>query len=510
VTTLTVWLDNGGEAVLLCEIDLPDGTVYLSDTPYITTPGDLPGGTAVSYSPVLDGLPDIRRDIGILSGGGATTSYGDLSLVTSKVYAPWLGADIDLSTTSLRSAPCRLYLAAPISAVPFSQRYLLFSGYCGACSGTYQSSLKISLTDETDRLANITIKLNTFDGVGECASWPSDLTGTARPIAYGLGRIYNVSPTQVCQGNLTYEYTDPAYSARAAVVAVYDDAVAVTAYTDLGGGRLRLTNAPAGSVTCDVTGWQDSALTGAEDDTLLYGVLRHWGGLEVGQIDIGPYLDGTLFNAATYITADTSVADLASKICEGEIWWWGVRRDGVVTVRLIKPVGQCSGSSCTLTPSDVLDDMTWKISNEISYAVDVKYRRNFTVQDPATGADANRAVLSKTEWKTDRYQDNSILTTYPDSDGTATIETMRSSAVVDIVSPTLGERYIDIFGGPRMKIEARVPLYKTIPLGVCPLGECVRLSGFGSPWDGLWVCSGISDSSGASGLEAKLTLWGAA
>lgn len=503
MSVLTDLLSRGAEPILLCEIDVPGlGTLYLSDSPHATEPTDTP--PSVAYQAVLAGLPRLHREIAALRGGRSPASYGALELATQTVWAPWSGADVDLLTVPLRGAACRLYLTAPRAVATPDVREELWTGYLGTAAGTWGGAIAYTLTDPAARAESRAVSLAQFDAGAECASVPDGLDGAPRPLALGRGGVTNVAPVLVCTADLTYEVAGGPYAVGVEVEAVYDNGVAV-AWTAGADGRFSLSAAPAGRVTCDVTGWHPAYLAGDGVADLVHLLLREWGGVASGALDVQPSGTGTAYAAGWYLTAAAIVGELVSAICAGEGWWWGPTREGRVTVRTLPglPTPGTYGAARTLVPEEVLGDVAWEEETDVVWAVEVTGARNWTPQEPAAGVALDRAAYLRTEGRRVRLERAAVLADYPGAGGAEVI----ASARRHVVPAAVGEAYLDRHGSPRRRVTLTVPLWRLLDLGWCPLGETLVLSGFGG-LDGYYVLVALTESSGASGLEATAVLWG--
>lgn len=344
----------------------------------------------------------------------------------------------------------------------------------------------------------------------------ANLKGKEKPLCFG--HCLNISATQVNASTLIYQvHAGPV----AAVEAVYDQGLALTATTDyptvaaltaatfaagqyatcLNSGLLRLWAKPAGAVTADVRGDASGGYVSTVSG-IMERILRTRAGYDSAALAAADFAALAAANPAEvglYIKAgssrdiDQALDDLARSIGA----WWTFDRYGVVRVgRFAAPAGE---PAALITPVEVLageDGGVDKVpandeGNGVPiHRVSLTYGRNWTTQadNALAGAvtDTRRAWLAE-ETRMIVVEDTAILAVHPLSPA-ITVDTLLVDQTAAAVEAA---RLLALYKVRRDRFRVRLRLRYGLPLA---LGEVVRLAlpRFGLDGGKLFTVLGLS------------------
>lgn len=496
-------------------------TLYLSSSGYTAGTANLPPGGAshIAYDPRIQQPANMRRDVFSrgTTGGASEVGYGALELV-----------NIDGGLDSL--ADCG-FDGRPLTLLVGEVQRGRTPTWTVVLQGTMEQP-EITWEKVTIRLRDRQAELdkpaspNKFAGSNSLPNGlegvAGDLKGKAKPRIYG--RVFNVSPPCVNTSRLIYQLND---GALAAVDAVYDRGVALTAGTAyssqadmeanapsagqyrvwLAGGYFRLGSSPAGTVTADAAqGANAAARTVAQ---LASAIATGPGGISAGDITSADItaLD-TLNSAEVGIwIGDLSCHEALDKLCASIGAWWsfdrlGKFRLGRVDAPAGSPVAEISSADIISIERQASNDPGRGVS---AWQVTLQYKRLWTRQDTdlaGSVTDARRAELRE-DYRKVVVNDTAIKTKHllaPE----LTFETLLVDASAASAEAT---RRLNLYKAERVTLEVKVA-YDPSMVASIDLGNVVRLTlnRFGMSAGKLFVVTGLR-----SDLQNKLlymTLWG--
>lgn len=482
--TLAAYLDKPwAEKVLLVEIDTAT-PLYLSDTAYITEPGDTPANQP--YHPIIapGGIPRLSRKIQELWGGKSLATWGGLQLATSMAGA------VNLATVALRGKTLRLLVTGPRKSVARADAAVVLTGVVGGRSGNVDEGVMIEVRDRKQAFNEAILPPNTYDAATMGGGFPAENHGRSKPLC--LGTCRNISPVLIDSGTYTYQINDGAVQA---ISQVYDNGIAAAYTTNLPAGTFTLTYLPAGVVTADAQGMKDGATFLSTTTQIIDYLARTYGAVSGGDIDISG-LPGDV--VGIYINAPVTLAEVVTMLLRGVLGWWGFDRADQLRVRLFEAPaagGQEFGETRQLS------DLTWDEEPDIIWSVPLLYARNWTRTDsPAAAVALGMMAWLKSEGFESRVETAGIKTTYP----TATASP-RLGTYFDGKTPaeTVAGRALTLFGTLRRRVRVTVPITAT-PL---ELGDSVTLVDAGI-LTGNWRIIGITERWDGEIPLADLELWG--
>ncbi len=311
--------------------------------------------------------------------------------------------------------------------------YTIFNGT--ASDWTVQEDIvKINLIDNAYKLA-VTIQPNLYGGTSG-VDGTADLKGKRKPRAFGY--VKNVSPPLVIPASLVYQVNDGSVQA---ITAVYDRGSALTFSADYATtalliaasipasnyatckalGFFRLNTAPAGTVTCDVSGDnRGSGFVSTSSDIVRRIIssssIGDPAGLYVPSFDA--VLAAQPADIGYWVAPDdtNTIADALANIMGGIGGWAGFRRSGQLEVGIFKtPVGAIPHGIFDRT--DIFEMSREPLPSFLTpppYRFRAAYGRNWTVQtDVAGSVGATRSSFLAQE---DRYSNSvstSVLLNHP-------------------------------------------------------------------------------------------------
>jgi hypothetical protein len=262
------------------------------------------------------------------------------------------------------------------------------------------STVDVRLRDWQEYLARPLLD-GSFAGSG---TWEGVTSMTGQPKPRAFGKVRNFEPVLIDPANLRYLYHDGVKGGTRTLDAVYDRGVLLTAgvgYTNTAAsGGFVLLAAPAGTITCDVTGPNLSAGAIAEE------IVTNPGGLVASDLDATAVSDFKTLVPATvgFFARDQINCDEALDQVIGAVGgYWGFDRGGLFDLgRMDAPAVTAVAA---LTDIEVLSFE--RVATRLPiWSLTLRYRRNwhpFSLTDLATqfqpgGISANNAKAFTDEW----------------------------------------------------------------------------------------------------------------
>lgn len=424
------------ERILLLHIQRSDasGTCYrISDAPYATDATDTPAN--VLYSPIIEGMPEFRRTLNNAFDGGASTSFGTITLTDDEAaYTVTAGGQGVAAMTLPRGAEVTILLAAPRDLFPLSDAIVLATGKVNKLGGSSAGQLTIEIIDASQEIRNKPIEIDPAVG----------------PQCYGYRR--NIEPFLIDTSGPTYAVHTGAIED---VVAVYDDGVLLTLTTDYtkdnANGQFTLTGSAVGRVTCDVKGAKPSTWLQSSEDIIDY-LLD-----EAGVTGITRAIDLPTGLIGLYIAQSTTLGEVLDEITHGCAGAWWIDRDGdFIAEQYPLPASGTEFDEITL-----LDEVQWEETDRLYDPIRYLYRPNSTKYQAKDGATDAQAQYAASDGLTDSLALASPVAefVYAESPIFATLFDQQADA------EGVAERLRTLYGTPRKLIPATVPYTEALDIG---------------------------------------------
>lgn len=325
-------------------------------------------------------------------GGRSIPGAGVLSLANGDGGLDWL------ASVAIDGRTCRVLLGG--EDFTRSEFGVIFDGtMAGLDFGP--STVDIRLRDWQEYLSR-PLLAGTFLGTG---TWEgvAGMAGQPKPRVYGLAR--NIEPVLIDAANLRYLYHDGSVGGTRTLNAVYDKGVALTAgvgYTNTAAsGGFVLLAAPAGTITCDVTGPNLTAGAIAEE------IATTAGGLVAGDLDaVAVAAFKTLVPATVgfYSSNQVNCDDVLDEIMGAVGSYWGFGRDGLMDMGRMDAPDVSAVAELTATEILSFERLSTRLP---VWSLTLSYRRNwhpFSLTDLASqfqpgGVSAASAAAFTDEWK---------------------------------------------------------------------------------------------------------------
>jgi hypothetical protein len=326
-------------------------------------------------------------------GGRSIPGTGVLSLANGDGGLDWL------ARCAVDGRTCRVLLGG--EDFTRAEYGVIFDGTMQGMDFT-PTTVDIRLRDWQEYLTR-PLLTGTFLGTG---TWEgtATMTGQPKPRVYGYAR--NIEPVLIDAANLRYLYHDAAVGGTRTLNAVYDKGVLLTGggvgYTNTAAsGGFVLAAAPAGTITCDVTGPNLSAGAIGEE------IVTTAGGLVSGDLDAASVTAFKALVPATvsyYARDQVNCDDALDEIFTAVGSYWGFDRAGLMDMgRLDAPD---VSAVAALTSVEVLSFERQSTRLPV-WSLSLSYRRNwhpFSLTDLASqfqpgGISASSAAAFTDEWK---------------------------------------------------------------------------------------------------------------
>lgn len=336
------------------------GTLYLSDRPYMPLDAELP------YVECISSVPEFTRSLGGNRLDTYSSSIGSVEIINTDGEFDFL---LDLA---IDGSEARFYFG-DISWARSDFR-LIFSVLGLRVQRAPFRRLTIDLRDSLALLNQSVGGTSQVGGVGPYAN-------NARPL--NVGFIHNLTPLSLDSINLTYVHSDSIF---ATAIEVRDDGIPVS-FTDNGDGTLELNASPAGLITCDV-----DSITAANQRTVsdtFDRLVGARGGFSAAGLYFGPHPTFVIDDVDDYpigmsIGDARNIIDLLADLTESANCFAAIRRDGQFTYGRLKPYDIASFG---LDPVNIVeDDIVPRTAFDLEHLTPEYYQyqayahKNWTVQ----------------------------------------------------------------------------------------------------------------------------------
>lgn len=427
------------ERVLLLHIQRTDidSTCYrLSDAPYATEATDTPAN--VLYAPIIggQGLPELRRTLNDPFDGGASTSFGTVTLTdTLAAYTTGAGGQGMDEIVLPRGASVTALLAAPRDRFPLSDALTLAVGKIARRGGASDGQRTMEIIDASQEI-----------GVR-----PIEVDPVAGPLTFGLCR--NIEPFLIDASGPTYAVHD---SAIEAVLAVYDDGVELTVTVDYtvnaADGTFTLTGSPVGRITADVKGAKVTGTWLESSAEIIEHLLDRAGvtGLTLA-LDLPTGLIGL------HLRESTTLRDALDQVTRGCCGYWLIDRDGdFVAAQYPLP-----GAGTAVGERELMGEATWEESDRLYDPIRYRYCTNWTRYQAKPAATDAMAAFAAGDGKTGEV---SALST--DAEYTYDISPLFVTLFDELAdAEEIAERLSTLFSVPRKLLSLTVPYTAALDIG---------------------------------------------
>jgi len=330
------WLesDNHSRAVLV-EASCHDGTdvktVYLSNRPYISYPGDTIANQP--YDDVITSVPEYAESI------DKDDLIADIEIVNDGNLNPWFDY-------AWSGHPITMLIGdASWSRDDFRT---ITSGIIDELSSREQQQLTLSFKDKRAQLYTSVLTQYANNKLIPCA----------------LGSVFNAQPILIDAATLHYQCNDHACT----ISDVRDNGVSVS-YTDNADGTFVLSASPVGTITCDITEPNNTV-------SLMVNYLALKAGLTATEIN------SAFSNTAPlglYINSNKRYTDVLNQIMLTVGGYWRFDKSGVLNLLQLKlpSAGSLSINSDQIKPRGIRMTRTETPVSSVSLG----YKKNWTVQN---------------------------------------------------------------------------------------------------------------------------------
>ena len=480
----TLLKDKNAEKILLLVID---DAHYLSDTAYVSEPGDVPANQP--YAPVIEqgGIPRYSRRIQELWGGRSMASWGEVALASSVVNG------VDLATTDIRGKTIKGFITGKRNLVVLADSLQIIQGVVGAKSVNADGGMSFDVIDDQSRFQAIEFPPNKYDAATEAAAFPAANHGLSKPVC--LGRCRNVPATLIDAASWVYQVNDSAVGSVSAISNIYDNGVVVsTSSIDLVNGTFTLSSAPAGIITADVDGVKDGATWLSTTTQIIDWLARTYGGVAGADVDISGLPSGVV---GFYLNSQNKLDIVVTSLLKGCLAWWQFSSTGKLRARQISaPVagGQSFDERVHLSGVEFTED------EELYWSVPLLYQHNWQRLEPALSVAANQATWLRSEGYESRIEDGDILTSYGYAQTAPRIETYFD---VKAEAESIGTLALTMFGVPRYRAAVDLPVVSPL----LQLGDSIELTD-ADAFNGDYLLMGLDDEWDGELPIVKARVWG--
>lgn len=380
--------------VLLAEIaaTASDDPIYVASESYTTSSSATLSDT--HFDGRLIGDPQFSRELGgVFFGGRRTTSgFSPLEIsnqdggLNSKLREDWDGRAITLKLGA--------------DTWDYDDFETIMSGVCGSIESREDGTILVPVRD-LSRDLDLPLPAERYTS-GDSED---------EPVPIALGDLKNIEPRLISEANLDYEVENSAVT----ITEVYDNGVALSGspngWTDLGAGRFRLTSNPAGRVTVDCTGINDTASPSSQ--ILTVGQMLKYLLTEYPLVDGSPVLTASdivqseldnidtyaPYTVGLYIRRETRLPAVLDALLATVGGYWFMGRDGNFHAGVVDPAGVTPSVVHRLGDVEMSGDFRSKIAGRKQDVTRLGYRVNWTIQDSDALAgsvgEARRETLSK-------------------------------------------------------------------------------------------------------------------
>jgi len=461
--------------------------VYLSDRGYVSGPSETPANTY--FAPRVMEALNFQRSMFQSGrvGGESIPSFGTIILSNAD------GGLDDFATYAWDNRDVEVLVGE--KGANISQHFTIFKGKTKAVEFN-DLELQVIIRDGQDSFTR-TFPPNVYGGTGG-NDGSSIMAGTPKPLCFG--QVFNISPVLVDESTNLYQVHDGPIES---IDAVYENGAEITGFsTDLANGRLTLSSAPDGVITCDVKGAKPSgSYKQTVADIIRFIAAEYAGFSDPADFDVTSFTDLNTDNSETvgvYIDRFTNILDVFDQLANSIGAFFGFNRDGELNVgRLTAPTGSPLLELDTTNMIE-LQRLPTSIPN---HRVNIKYKKNFTVLDEDTlAASATDRDFLIRESAVATASSAGTLSVYPNSE---TLE-IDSRLIDSSAASAEATRQIGLYGDQRDVYRIRV---KTQPFTV-KLNDLIRITFPRYDLSGGKLFRVISLFEDAAINEVELELWG--
>jgi hypothetical protein len=419
--------------IIIAEITRASGKkYYLSSEPYITEATDVPAN--FQFTPIIgaNGLPRVKRSLTDPLLGGASTSYGSLTLTDD--YAAFNNGgtygrdDMDV----FRGNVVTVKMTGPRHLFAYADAVTLFTGKVGRVSKGTDGEVVFEILDGANPIRDTTIPMTAY------------AAGGYKPQAYG--RVYNITPVLEDKATLKYRVHDGRVNA---ISAVYDRGVSVAFTANLTDGSFTLNSSPSGDVAAITADVEGDAPSGVWNDSTQDVVSRL---LDVCGITTGviprSYSGDPSDVIGYYITEPEQLGDAITKLLRGAGCWWAISRNGTFTVKAL-PLP--AGGGTAYGETKLLGESSYEAEDRVIRSVLCKYRKNWTVQSNlAFGAGEAQLKFASSEGLS-----TTVTTTGDESESTT--EELETFFADSSPAAAAGTRVLDLYKNRRFIFNVTLP-----------------------------------------------------
>ena len=413
---------------------------YFSTGGYVTTDG-------VIFNPVIIGNVGFQETIS--DDGSVSMSFGDIELHNLNGELDYL---LDNTQYIWSNRSIKVYYGDhgwkfALSGINSTNYLLIFDGVIDDVDSRSNRSVNFKVRDKLERL-NAPLSENK---IGTYGVWPAGQQNKdlSRPIVFG--EVFNITPVLINPATLEYCFSssNPVQVADATQttsfanngasealleirdngVPVYNSGLTGGAVVDLTTSTFKLTNTPAGAITCSVQGVKKSintttgALTATYTNSIpntIAVIVTEFGKvstkLSVTELDITSFKD---FDNTAEIGLLVQGTDNVLGVCQQLASSLGgqliMSRTGLLRlIRFGVPLSTTIAPTVSIGVNDILYD-SLNISRRfgVRAAIKLAYAKNYTIQNNLLSAipDSHKTSF-ETEWLTTTASNSNIRTSY--------------------------------------------------------------------------------------------------
>ena len=412
-------------------VEVPGGTLYLSNKPYTSTSSDTPASTY--YEACITGGISFSESIDL--EGAPTIGYGDLEIDnTAGVRDAWLNY-------VWANKYVNIYIGDPRWAR--NNFYQIFSGLVTDIASRDLNRLNIILLNKLERL-NRPIYETVLGGSGQNAD-------RVKPLLFG--ECFNVEPllTDSVPNTLQYMVHDGNIED---IIEVRDNGVPVSITKTLASGTFNLVRSPAGQITASVQGCKPTTYL-TKIPELIQHIVTTYGPsntrFSISDIDTTNF---TSYNTTytqpvgIYCKDRENILDVCNRLASSIGGALTVSSSGLLKLtRLTVPTS--NGVTWNIGAEDVEVD-SFYISDKppVKGAIKIAYCKNWTPQNSglATGLPSVDVPVFEKDWYYSDATDGTTLSTYKLTDEPIAEETM---LITTTTANTEATRRLALWSTPR-------------------------------------------------------------
>ena len=461
--------------------------IYLSDRGYVSGPAESPANTY--FAPRVMEALNFQRSMFQSGrvGGESIPSFGTIILSNAD------GGLDDFATYAWDNRDVEVKIGE--KGANLSQHFTIFKGKTKSVEFN-DLELSVIIRDGQDSFTR-TFPPNVYGGTGG-NDGSSIMAGTPKPLCFG--QVFNISPILVDESSNLYQVHDGPIES---IDAVYENGAEITGFTtDLANGRLTLSSAPDGVITCDVKGAKPSGSYKQTVADIIRFIAAEYGGYsDPADFDTDSFDDLNTANSETvgvYVDRFTNILEVFDELANSVGAFYGFNRTGELNVgRLTAPTGT---ALLELDDTNIIELQRLPTSIP-NHRVNVLYKKNYTVLDEETlaASPADRDFVLR-ESAVATASSAGTLSVYPNSE---TLE-IDSRLIDSSAASAEATRVVGLYGTQRDVYRIRV---KTQPFTI-KLNDLVKITFPRYDLQGGKLFRVISLFEDAAINEVELELWG--